>query len=161
MKIYVIFISFHIAKRKHGKMEKDEDTLISEITDEHKALIIEILKIVKNSGLRIEYAELSQKILDNYGININPHLGMHHALGKISEISYKLNLPMLSVIVISKAEQRPSQGFFELYDELHNTHIKGNKYFEEKIYKQEREAVKECKDWSKLLKKLDINDIDE
>ena len=141
-------------------MEKDLDTLISEITNEHRVLVKEILKAIKNSELRIEYAELSQKILNNYGININPHLGMHHSLGKISEISYRLGLPMLSVIVNNKTEQRPSSGFFELYDVLHNTHTKGNKYFEEKIYKEERKAVKDCKDWSKLLKKLNINDKD-
>ena len=132
------------------------EELISKITDEHRYLAKEMVKFAQEGQVRIAYGELSDLIFKKYNINIDPHTVMRHRLGLISEICYYLGLPMLSVIVINQAEQIPMDGFYELYDKLHGTSYKGNKYFEEKIRKEIKNAVMNCKDWDKLLKFLNI-----
>lgn len=132
------------------------EKLTQKTTDEHRVLAKEIIKLVLEGELRIEYGKLSKKVLDKYGIDINPHTVMRYRLGHILEICYALNLPLLPVVVVNQLEQKPNKGFYEIYDKLHNTDYAGNKYFEDKIRKQEKEAVKNCKDWGKLLDFLDI-----
>lgn len=127
------------------------EELIEKITDEHRVLAKEMVRFAKEGQVRISYGELSNLIFKKYSISIDPHTVMRYRLGLISEICFYLDLPMLSVIVINQLAQIPKEGFYELYDKLHGTHYRGNEYFEEKIRKEMKQAVIDCKDWDKLL----------
>lgn len=63
---------------------------------------------------------------------------------------------MLSVVVVNNLTQLPGEGFYRLYDELHNTHYFGNEYFEKKIRKEVKDEILNCKEWNKLAEIFDL-----
>lgn len=144
---------------------KNEQELINYIINiketqitEHQKYIIEILlnQIIKGDT-RIEYGNLSKILLEKYKTDINPHTVLPSMIGNISKLCHSLRLPMLSIVVVNSQTQLPGEGFYKLYDELHNTHICGNKFFEDKIRKQIKNDLLNCKNWNRLTDYLNIN----
>lgn len=130
--------------------------LIEKITEEHKILIIELLKRVILGETRVEYGELEDFIIKSFGVEINAHFSVPNKIGLISEICYELGLPMLSVVVVNKSTQLLGRGFYQLYDRLHKTHYTGNKNFENEIRTKTKAEVMNCKEWYKLTEFLGI-----
>lgn len=106
--------------------------------------------------VRIEYGELSKIIEQKYGAYLNPHTIIPNIIGSISELCYDLELPLLSAVVVNKETQKPGSGFYDVYDKKHHTQIKGNSFQEEKILKQTKREILECKNWGKLAEYLNI-----
>lgn len=133
-----------------------------ELTQVQKYLAIEMLNIVENNQLRIEYNELAEILKKQYNIDINPHTQIPLLIGDISEFChYKYNLPMLSCVVVNKETQLPGIGFYKLYDKLHNTNYAGNKYFEKKCRDKVKKDIINCKEWYKLYDYLNNKDENE
>lgn len=139
-------------------LEKETGTIISSVplTDTQKCLAIELLKLVTNSQLRIEYGELAQKVKSNYNINLNPHTEIPYIIGSISELCFDMNLPLISAVVVNKNTQKPGAGFYDVYDKKHNTHVKGNPIHEDKILKATKREILECNKWNKLAEYLGV-----
>lgn len=139
-------------------LEKETGTIISStlLTDTQKCLAIELLKLVTNSQLRIEYGELAQKVRRNYNINLNPHTEIPYIIGSISELCFDMNLPLISAVVVNKNTQKPGAGFYDIYDKKHNTHVKGNPIQEDKILKTTKREILECNEWNKLAEYLGV-----
>lgn len=133
------------------------------LSDIQKYLAAEMLQVVVKGGYRIEYGELANNIKKKYGIEIDPHLGIKDKIGEISELCHNvLGLPMLSAVVVNNQKgdryfQKPGSGFYSLYDKIHNTHIKGNPVFEEKLLKEVRKEIQNCDEWYKLTDYLGIH----
>ena len=130
--------------------------LINKITDTHKFITVEILKRVLKGEVRISYSELESLISKQFGVQVNAHFSVPNKIGLISEICYELGLPMLSMIVVNNKTQMPGDGFYKLYDKLHDTHYAGNPVFEEKIRNQIKNEILNCKDWNKLTNFMGI-----
>lgn len=133
-----------------------DSKLIEKITDEHKLIASELLKRINMGELRVTYGELEKFVEKEFGVGINAHLTVPHKIGLISEICFELGLPMISVVVVNQNTQLPGTGFYKLYDKLHNTNYTGNPVLEDKIRKEVKDEVQNCKDWSKLTKFLGI-----
>lgn len=52
---------------------------------------------------------------------------------------------------VNKETQKPGSGFYDVYDKKHHTQIKGNNFQEEKILKQTKREILECKIGENLL----------
>lgn len=110
----------------------------------------ELVDIVKRGTARIEYNELSKVLKMKYDLEVNEHFGLKHYFDKISRKCFELGLPLISAVIVSKETQKPSSGFFGLYDELNGTHSKGNPVLEAKVLKQVKKDILSCTDWDKL-----------
>lgn len=128
-----------------------------QVTDIQKYIIEILLNQIIKSDTRIEYGKLSQILEEKYNVTINPHTVLPVIIGDISKLCHQLGLPMLSMIVVNKNTQLPGEGFYKLYDELHNTNICGNKFFEDKIRKQIKEDLLNCNNWNKLTDHLGLS----
>lgn len=133
-----------------------DSELLEKITDEHRFIVKYLLEKVSIGELKISYGELSDAIKKKHNVEVNPHTVLPHRIGLISRICHQLGLPMLSVVVVNDLTQLPGEGFYRLYDELHNTHYFGNEYFEKKIRKEVKDEVLNCKEWNKLAEIFDL-----
>lgn len=133
-----------------------ETSNVLNLSNEQKWLAIEMLQFVIKGIVRIEYGELSKIIEQKYGAYLNPHTIIPNIIGSISELCYDLVLSLLSAVVVSKETQKPGSGFYDVYDKKHHTKIKGNNFQEEKILKQTKREILECKNWGKLAEYLNI-----
>lgn len=135
----------------------NKETLnVLNLSNEQKWLAIEMLQFAIKGIVRIEYGELSKIIEQKYGVYLNPHTIIPNIIGSISELCYDFELPLLSAVVVNKETQKPSSGFYDVYDKKHHTQIKGNSFQEEKILKQTKREILECKNWGKLAEYLNI-----
>lgn len=133
-----------------------ECELLEKITDVHRYITEYLLERVAKGELKITYGELSKAILKKHNLEINPHTVLPHKIGLISEVCYQLGLPMLSVVVVNDNSQLPGDGFYKLYDKLHNTNYFGNEYFEKKLRTQVKDQVFNCKEWDKLVNVFEL-----
>lgn len=133
-----------------------ETSNVLNLSNEQKWLAIEMLQFAIKGIVRIEYGELSKIIEQKYGAYLNPHTIIPNIIGSISELCYDLELPLLSAVVVNKETQKPGSGFYDVYDKKHHTQIKGNSFQEEKILKQTKREILECKNWGKLAEYLNI-----
>jgi hypothetical protein len=153
LKCYKSFLSLY------NKNDLKKGYILSDI---QKYLAAEMLQVVAKGGYRIEYGELANNLKKKYSIEIDPHLGIKDKIGEISELCHNvLNLPMLSAVVVNNQKgdryfQKPGSGFYTLYDKIHNTHIKGNPVFEERLLKEVRREIQNCDEWYKLTDYLGI-----
>lgn len=131
-----------------------ETSNVLNLSNEQKWLAIEMLQFAIKGIVRIEYGELSKIIEQKYGVYLNPHTIIPNIIGSISELCYDLELPLLSAVVVNKETQKPGSGFYDVYDK--KTQIKGNSFQEEKILKQTKREILECKNWGKLAEYLNI-----
>ena len=133
-----------------------ETSNVLNLSNEQKWLAIEMLQFAIKRIVRIEYGELSKIIEQKYGVYLNPHTIIPNIIGSISELCYDLELPLISAVVVNKETQKPGSGFYDVYDKKHHTQIKGNSFQEEKILKQTKREILECKNWGKLAEYLNI-----
>lgn len=133
-----------------------ETSNVLNLSNEQKWLAIEMLQFAIKGIVRIEYGEVSKIIEQKYGAYLNPHTIIPNIIGSISELCYDLELPLLSAVVVNKETQKPGSGFYDVYDKKHHTQIKGNSFQEEKILKQTKREILECKNWGKLAEYLNI-----
>lgn len=112
--------------------------------------IAEILIEVAHKKETITYEGLSKKIngaLTPYNIK--------HPIGELSKISYSLNLPLISVLVVGKYSNPPSpgEGFFELCSDLKGMSIKDAM----NSLESEMKLCYDCTEWEKLIDQLQGN----
>lgn len=83
----------------------------------------------------------------------NCHIEVGKDVGKLSTYCNDLGLPLISVIVVGKKDDKPGKGFFSLRKQLRGNNQNKN---DEEIIKYEMEEVKKCKKWYKLEDKLEL-----
>lgn len=110
-----------------------------------------LVETVQSNQLKLEYGELSKLLSDKYGLDVDKHFGLKRYFDKISRKCFKLGLPLISAVVVSKDTQKPSSGFYILYDELYGTHNAGNPVFEERCLAKVKKELLESQSWEKLL----------
>ena len=102
----------------------------------------QLLLSVKNKEMNVEYNELASRI--------NPPIHWRQVgknIGEISKLCHELGLPLLSAKVVNKNSQRAGDGFYPLYKMLG---IPTDGKTEKELFRQEREAIRTCKEWYKL-----------
>lgn len=110
-----------------------------------------LVEYVKKNQIKLEYGELSKILNDRFGLDVDKHFGLKHYFDKISRKCHELGLPLISAVVVSKDTQKPSSGFYVLYDELYGTHNAGIPVLEERCLKCVKLELLEEHDWEKLL----------
>lgn len=110
-----------------------------------------LVENVEKNQIKLEYGELSKLLNDRYSLDVDKHFGLKHYFDKISRKCHELGLPLISAIIVSKDTQKPSSGFYMLYDELYGTHNAGNPVFEERCLASVKLELLEEHNWEKLL----------
>ena len=109
----------------------------------------QLLLSVKNKEMNVEYNELANRI--------DPPIHWRQVgrnIGEISKLCHELGLPLLSAKVVNKNSQRAGDGFYPLYEMLG---IPTEGKTERELFRQEREAIRTCKEWYKLEDYLGLN----
>ena len=101
-----------------------------------------MLRAVKNKNLPITYSELASSISPPIH-----HRNVGRNIGQISILCHELDLPLLSAIVINKHTNIVGEGFYGLLESIGRP---TNGKTEKELYKLERKAILECKDWYRL-----------
>ena len=113
--------------------------------------IVEILlNLLKKKKETISYKELASKLPSNP----NPHFGLTKPLFRIGRLCYQLELPFITCCVITSSSKLPGAGIAALYEECG---ISTNGKSVEKLYKEERDKVRDCNSWQKLADYLHID----
>lgn len=98
----------------------------------------------------ITYNELSKRIDGQ----LSPR-NLGDPIGRLSEISHELGLPLISVIVVNQETTIPGDGYYRFA-----ASIKGISEVQAmNDFQQETEDCKQCEDWSKLLGYIDIHEV--
>lgn len=108
----------------------------------------QLLIVIAKKEMNVTYKELANRISPpihwrNVGYNI----------GEISKLCRELNLPLLSVKVVNANSDQAGEGFYALYKELYG-HTE--QMTEKELFKREMKCVRECEEWGKLAKHLDL-----
>jgi hypothetical protein len=111
-----------------------------------------LLSLKVNPNKSVTYEDIAQKT--NKNGKGNQSVGS--SIGKISELCHKLGLPLISVMVYSKNEGSPAEGFYTLYKRLTDN---PDHLAEKDVIKIERKRVAECGNWQILADYLGL-DID-
>lgn len=111
-----------------------------------------VLPRVVEKGSAITYGNLSKAIKTKYGRDVNPHVGFNDALAIILKTCSDLGLPCLSVMIVNQG-WKPGVGFVPYYKTVHP---EAADLSDAEIRRTEEHAVKECTDWSPLLKQFGI-----
>lgn len=109
----------------------------------------QLLLSVKNKEMSVEYNELAERI--------NPPIHWRLVgknIGEISKLCHELGLPLLSAKVVNKNSQRAGDGFYPLYETLG---IPTEGKTEKELFRQEREAIRNCKEWYRLEEYLGLH----
>lgn len=113
----------------------------------------ELLDLIKTGNLCVKENELLENMKTKYGVDIKTQL--QKLLCDIANLCHsKLNLPILSAIVVDNETQLPSTDFFKLYDELKNTTYLGNRELEIKCFDEIKQEILNCKNFNKLKEYL-------
>ena len=136
-------------------------------TESHKILkhvVLELLKSLSKNIIRVEYGELSKILLKIYNLNVNNHFGFTRNLDKLNDIFIRLNLPLISVMIVEKSSQRPSDGFYSYARNIIKNHPSYKyKYIgnDKEILKKAKKYILDCKneEWDKLKSYLDGENI--
>lgn len=75
-------------------------------------------------------------------------------IGEVSKLCHELGLPLLSAKVVNKNTQKAGEGFYPLYAML-GIPTKGKT--EKELFREERDAIRNCKEWYKLEDYLGLN----
>lgn len=102
------------------------------------------------------YSELSDILLNQYGIKLNAHYGLSNPLGNVACLCNELGLPLLSVRVQYKNDKngKTASGFFDIACELKPSY-KSISLTE--VRSKELQLTRDCADWQPLLEYLDNN----
>ena len=122
---------------------------MTELNEIQKKLAEQLLLSVKNKESIVEYSELA--------VRIDPPIHWRQVgrnIGEISKLCYELGLPLLSAKVVNKSTKKAGEGFYTLYESLG---IPTDNKKERELYRQEREAIRTCKEWYKLEDYLGLN----
>lgn len=103
-----------------------------------------LIDVVKKKE-KITYSQLSER-LDR---KVKP-INLGNLVGELSEISYSLELPLISVVVVNKKSKIPGDGYFRLCSELK----KINEIDAMNDLEKEINRVYACNKWNKLLSHL-------
>lgn len=115
---------------------------MTKLTDVQVKLAEQLLLSVKNKEMNIEYNELASRI--------NPPIHWRQVgrnIGEVSKLCHELGLPLISAKVVNKNSQRAGDGFYPLYEMLG---IPTEGKTEKELFRQERAAIRSCKEWYKL-----------
>lgn len=111
----------------------------------HSKLLYDIAKIlveVAQDHEVITYSHVCEKI----GNQITP-INLGNFIGELSEVSYKLRLPLISVLVVNQDTGVPGDGFYKLMSQL-----KGISELQAmKSFQQEMKDAYRCDKWTELL----------
>lgn len=122
---------------------------MTKLTDVQKKLAEQLLLSVKNHEMNVEYNELAARI--------NPPIHWRQVgknIGEVSKLCHELGLPLLSAKVVNKNTQKAGEGFYPLYAML-GIPTKGKT--EKELFREERDAIRNCKEWYKLEDYLGLN----
>ncbi len=127
---------------------------MTELNDVEKEIVKELLILMKNNQYTITYKELCDKLYENTKIKLNPHTELPRKLGKIGELCFELNLPMINAMVINANTKRPGDGLKNLLLQLgKNIGLKNS----EELFKEEKKHIRECSSWQYLADYLQIS----
>lgn len=125
---------------------------IKNVKEKHLLLAKELIELIESNreDKTITYGELSARI----NRKIIP-VAMGKPLGVLSTICYDNNMPLITVLVYSKKNNRkiPSDGFFNLFF----PEIEGNTDREYETYLKELDKVIKYKYWNRLIDILERN----
>lgn len=111
-----------------------------------------IIEHMAQNKATITYSELANAIEEMRDQSMAP-LGTAHSLGRIQKYCKEKDLPILSVMVVSKEDGKPSKGFFEAYYDIYgNTEMS-----EEEIIRTEQEKCLNCSCWQPLYDRVSIH----
>lgn len=108
-------------------------------------VLVENIKIKSH----ITYKELGLHV--GMSIGINSDLYWH--LGDLSNYSFEQGMPLISVMVVSKEENMPGLGFYEVYRENYGITVQKNERMD--VFIQELNKVFAYSDWNKLIELLE------
>ncbi len=115
---------------------------MTKLTPVQIKLAEQLLLSVKNHEMNVEYNELASRI--------NPPIHWRQVgknIGEVSKLCHELGLPLLSAKVVNKNTQKAGDGFFPLYAML-GIPTKGKT--EKELFREERDAIRNCKEWYRL-----------
>ena len=115
---------------------------------------------VTNKKGKFTYSEVTDYLLKEHGLKVNPWRQLSKPLGNISTLCYELGLPLLSVRVQYKETRsvtKIADGFYKIACELKPEYKNMTAY---DVWKLELKLVSECNDWQRLLDYIDDKNID-
>ena len=114
------------------------------------AWIVEVLvRRLQEKGSVITYSDLAKEIeLEKDCPPINPHVSFNYPLGRIQETCFKVDVPCIPVMVVSKTGMKPGTGFVAAYKSIHPERADEN---EKAIAKEEWEKVRRVKTGNRFL----------
>ena len=112
------------------------------LTEVQKKLAEQLLITIKNHEMNVTYSELAERIRPPIH-----HRQIGKNIGQISLLCHELGLPLLSAKVVNKNTHVAGEGFYPLYEMMG---IPTNGKTEQELYKAERQAIRDCKEWYKL-----------
>lgn len=115
---------------------------MTKLTEVQIKLAEQLLLSVKNHEMNVEYNELAERI--------NPPIHWRQVgknIGEVSKLCHELGLPLISAKVVNKNTQKAGDGFYPLYKML-GIPTKGKT--EKELFREERDAIRNCKEWYKL-----------
>lgn len=121
---------------------------MTELTETQIKLAEQLLISVIKKEPYVTYSELAERI--------DPpihHRNVGKNIGQVSRLCYELGLPLLSAKVINKYSHNVGEGFFGLCQQLG---VKTEGVSENELYKQEREKIRQCKEWYILAEYLHL-----
>ena len=113
-----------------------------QLNEIQKKLAEQLLLTIKNHEMNVTYSELAERIQPPIH-----HRQIGKNIGQISFLCHELGLPLLSAKVVNKNTSVVGEGFYPLYEMMG---IPTNGKTEMELYKAERQAIRECKEWYKL-----------
>ena len=122
---------------------------MTQLNEVQRKLAEQLLLSVKNKEMNVEYNELAQRI--------SPPIHWRQVgknIGEISKLCHELGLPLLSAKVVNKNSQRAGEGFYPLYEFLG---IPTEGKTEKELFRQERDAIRNCTEWYKLELKAGLS----
>ena len=133
-------------------MKKSNDIQLTDL-EWHLADIL--LNSVVNKEGRLSYTEVAEKLSNRLNREINPHLGLRNALGRVSTLCFNLGLPLISATVIyanAKSNQMVGEGFAPFASSFRPEY---KSMTAADVWKSELKLIQNCLDWDRLRKHLD------
>jgi len=96
------------------------------------------------------YKELAEMVTPK----LNPHTQLPNHIGRISELCYELDLPMISAKVINATTNTAGDGFYKLYC---SKFPNASKLTPIEVWKNELIKIRECQEWYKLSEYLGLH----
>lgn len=102
----------------------------------------------KKNTMTFTYKEVAGEMEKRLGRPVNAHFGLSNPLGKVVELCFEFDLPLLSALVRHEGKKESiGEGFYSIACEFKPQYKAIEPY---QAWKQELALIRQCRDWSAL-----------